>query len=283
MRKLVSWNKVQVKLPSGWEITSEGGTSINGVLVAAPEQGAKLEIYWRRGKPGDFPGAYNKYLEKLVKKGYARKNRFSINVLKHKAQGDFLKGEETKVFTVSWFCEDTRRLFIVQLDGESASMGLFTSILNSIHCHPIYNGMVDWKLMGIGLRLYEDYFVNLRDFKIGYSMAYFLSRDKKVHVVQYSIARYVIESQELSEDTIFKRHLRYLMPRFTKLVLIEKKDYERYSIVHVLSRRIKYGFLLKKVSKCIKPDYIQYTLVRAPNKRLDEALDIVKGTYCVEW
>ncbi|ABN70486.1 hypothetical protein Smar_1395 [Staphylothermus marinus F1] len=281
--KLISWNKVEVKLPGGWEITREGGTSINGVLVAAPETGAKLEIYWRHSKPSDFPKAYEKYLEKLEKKGFVRKNSFSTTLHKHKVLGYFLRDENNKVFTASWFCDETRRLFIVQLDGKSVSMGLFTSILNNINCHPIHNGMVNWRLMGIGLRLYEDYFVNLRDFKIGYSMAYFMSRDKKVHVIQYSIARYVIESQETSEDDVFKKHLRYLTPRFTKLVLIDKNSYEKYYIVHTLLQKIKYGVLLKKVNKCIKPDYVQYTLVKAPRKRLDEAIDIVKGTYCVEW
>jgi hypothetical protein len=284
--KNIVWNKVSLRLPENWEITGEGGSSIIGTLIAAPESGAKFEIYWRRASGKDFPKTYDNYVKKLVKKGYERRNRFSVTVKDHRGLGDYLKKDDIKVFTASWYCDKTNRLFIVQLDGEKASLGLFSDLLSNVDCHPIINGMVEWRLMGIGLKLYEDYFITNREFKIGYSMSYFLSRDKKIHVIQFSIAKYVYETIDFNEKKIIDKHLKQLLPRFTKLVEDKNsgfKDMEVYIIKHSIINKINYGVLVKRVIDCNKPLYRQYTLIKAPSKRLDEALEIARSCKCVEW
>jgi hypothetical protein len=284
--KHIVWNKVSLKLPENWEITGEGGSSIIGTLIAAPESGAKFEVYWRRTSSKDFPKAYDNYVKKLVKKGYEKRNRFSLTIRGHRGLGDYLRRDDVKVFTASWYCSETNRLFITQLDGEKASLGLFSDLLNNVNCHPIINGMVEWRLMGIGLKLYEDYFITNREFKIGYSMSYFLSRDKKVHVIQFSIAKYVLESMGFNEEKIINKHLKLLLPRFTKLVEDRNNsigDIKVYMINHSIINKINYGVLVKRIINCDKPLYKQYTLIKAPSKRLGEALEIARSCRCVEW
>ncbi len=280
--KTISWNHVSLKLPEDWEVTSEGGTTINGVIIAAPPEGAKLEIYWRRSKSGKKPFKdYESYLSKLEKKGYNRKSRLKINVKTHQGYMDILTGK-TKVLTASWRCSETERLFITQMDGVKASQTLFSQILSGINCHPIINEKVEWRLMGIGLRLYSGYFIVERVFKIGFSMAYLLSRDKKIHVVQFALPSYVAVDKEKYGETR-ERIIKRIVPRMTILEPIEKNNVSIYYIRHKLVKPLKYGVLVERVNKCIKPDYVQTTLVKAPEKRLDEAVEIARDAFCTEW
>ncbi len=280
--KKISWNHVSLKLPRDWEVTSEGGTTINGVIIAAPPEGAKLEIYWRRSKSGKKPlKDYESYLSKLEKKGYTRKSRLKISVKTHQGYMDILTGK-TKVLTASWRCSETERLFITQMDGVKASQTLFNQILSSIDCHPIINEKVEWRLMGIGLRLYSGYFLVDRVFKIGFSMAYLLSRDKKIHVVQFALPNYVASDEEKYSETR-DRILKRLIPRMTILEPVEKDHLSTYNIRHRLVKVLKYGAIVEKVNKCIKPDYVQTTLVKAPEKRLEEAVEVARNAFCTEW
>ncbi len=282
--KRIVWNHVGLTLPDEWEVTGEGGSTISGVIIAAPPEGAKLEIYWRRSKerkPGRAFKDYDSYLKKLYKRGYERKTRLKINVRSHPGYMDILRGE-TKVLTASWRCGETERLFIAQMDGEKASQTLFNQILSELNCHPILDERVEWRMMGIGLRLYSGYFLVDRMFKIGFSMAYLMSRDKKVHVIQFALPSYVA-SDKVKYGETRERILRRLIPRMTVLEEIEKRTYTVYRVKHRLISLVKYGILVEKIKKCNKPDYVQTTLVEAPSNRLDEAREIVEGAACVEW
>ena len=283
MTKEIIWNNVAVKLPSKWEVTSEGGSKLYGLLVAAPEEGAKLEIYWRDGVKRDHEKNHDKYVKKLVSKGFVKTSRSKTIVNGHKAIVDRLTSGDTKVFVASWNCTESNRFFIVQLDGVKASQSLFTDFLNSINCHPVKDNVLKWRLMGIGLTLYADYFLVYREFKIGYSMARFSSRDGRVHVIQYAVPEYVVESQPNILEDLRNKHLRTLIPRFTVLDEIKRNAHVEYVVRNRLFRRISYGYLLEKIVKCKSPKYVQVTLVKAPSKRLEEARDIVKGVFCVEW
>ncbi len=282
MGKTIIWNNVKVRLPSNWEVVSEGGSRINGVLVFAPVEGAKYEVYWREGRK-NYVKEHDRYVKRLMKKGYRRIREAKLSISKHQAVEDVLEGRDTKVFVATWYCNETNRLFIAQLDGVKASQGLFIDLLNNTNCHPVGEVFSEWVLMGIGLKLYNDYFLVDRLFKIGYSMAYFMSRDRKVHVIQYSIPRYVYESSSFNEEDLFNRHLKRIVPRFTRLVSVKKDTYNEYIIVHSLIKYIKYGYLLEKKKTCSKPDYIQYTIIKTPGKRLEEAREIISNTRCVEW
>lgn len=66
--KKISWNHVSFSLPAEWEVTSEGGSTLNGVIVSAPPEGAKLDIYWRRGGRKKPLKNFDKYIAKLEKK-----------------------------------------------------------------------------------------------------------------------------------------------------------------------------------------------------------------------
>ncbi|OYT40098.1 MAG: hypothetical protein B6U89_03085 [Desulfurococcales archaeon ex4484_58] len=283
MGKVVSWNHVVFKLPDNWEVTSEGGSRFNGIIVAAPEKGGKLEIYWRRSSGKKYWREHERYVDKLVKRGFERRSRFKVSIKGHEAFEDVLINGNVKVFVTTWYCDETNRLFIVQMDGEKVSQSIFSEVLNSINCHPGDKGVVDWRLMGIGLRLYTDYFLLDRIFKIGYSMAYFMSRDKKVHVIQYSIPKYVHSSISFRAEDTWKRHAKMLIPKFTVLDLISRNNYSTYIIRHRFIKSIKYGYLLSKIDECKKPNYIQYTLVKTDSKRLEEACSIIGNTLCVEW
>ncbi len=279
--KKISWNHVSFSLPADWEVTSEGGSTLNGVIVSAPPEGAKLEIYWRKGgrkKPLKY---FDKYIAKLEKRGLKKKSRIKLNVKGHEGY-EVVLGDGSKVYVASWYCDETDRLFIVQMDGEKASQGLFADIINNINCHPFSAEKTDWRLMGIGLRLYKEYFVYERLFKIGFSMAYFLSRDKRVHVIQFSLPKYVAEDTERYKDTR-NRLLKRLLPRMTKLVEMRRDDITINEIRHILIPRIIYGVLVERILECRKPDYVQTTLVKAPKKRLEEAIEIANNVYCSEW
>ncbi len=279
--KRIVWNHVELTLPDNWEVTSEGGSTLNGVIVAAPPEKAKFEIYWRKTKGKNFVKQYDAYLKKLVKRGYMKKSRITCTVKSHKGYIDVLKGN-TRVYTASWYCDETQRLFIAQLDGEEVSLQLFTRILNTVDCHPIRGDIVEWRLAGIGLKLYEDYFVYDRVFKIGFSYAYFMSRDKKVHVIQFAMPYYVYEQKKPYEDTR-NRIIKRLIPRMTFLKLVKDEGFKLYEVRHRLIHRLVYGILIEKLVKCKKPEYVQETIIKTNRKRVEDGISIADNTLCVEW
>ncbi len=283
MAKEIIWNNVAVKLPSQWEVTSEGGSKLYGVIVIAPEEGAKLEIYWKHKVRRKHLKEHEKYVKKLVSKGFEKIARRKTSVNGHNVIIEYLKSDDVKVFVATWNCNETDRFFIVQLDGTKASQALFTELLNSINCHPAQDEKLAWRLMGIGITLYTDYSVIYREFKIGYSMAHFVSKDMKVHVIQYAVPEYVLESGEQTLETLRERHLKMILPRFTFLDEAWRNNHIEYIIRNRVIKRIKYGYLLEKIINCRKPKYVQVTLVKTPSKRLDEARDIVESVACVEW
>jgi len=282
LSKEIVWNGVALRLPSNWEVTSEGGSKLNGVIVAAPEMGAKLEVYWTRIAKNPLK-EHEKYVKKLVRKGFSGVFRREAYIAGHKAVLEYLKAGENKVFVTSWNCDASSRFFILQLDGVKVSQGLLYSIAQGVNCHPVRGNKLMWKFMGVGIELYEDYFIVHREFKLGYSMALFSSRDGKVYVVQYAVPEYVVESKPGIVSELHSRHLKLILHKFAKLQEISRNTHVEYAIVNAVFKWVKHGILLEKTLKCSEPKYIQTTLVKAPVKRLDEAREIAESVYCVEW
>lgn len=280
--KSISWNCVSINLPKDWEITFEGGTRFNGFMTYAPPEGCKLEIYWRSSKGSGRQ--HESYVKRFLKKGFHSRSKGSLKIREHEANMAVLEKEGYKVIVSSWFCDQSRRFFIAQLDGEKASSSLFSKIISSINCHLCSETIVPWNIMGLGLKLYSDYFVTTREFRIGYSMGFFLSNDKKVSVTQYAIARYVIDSQRDVIEEARARALRSLIPRFTKLQLVENNGVTVYAISNVLTNRLIYGYLVTRGIECLDPPYLQFTFIKVSKReRLVEAKEIAENTYCTEW
>lgn len=280
MVKHIAWNNVKLKLPRDWEVTVEGGSRLNGFITVAPAQGCKLEVYWKRGC-GDYVKNHEGYIRRLVKRGFKPLSRSNLSVAGHDAVVEHLVRGGDKVFVSTWCCSSSNRLFIAQLDGPEASRGLFIDLIVNLSCHTGLDGPVDWRLLGLGLKLYRDYFVVDREFRVGYSMGYFVSNDRKVQVLQYAIPAYAVESIDLGR--VRERNLKLLVPRFTKLVEVERGVYTVYAVKHVLFNSISYGYLLERVVECRNPDYKQFTLVKTVKGRLDEAREIAVNVYCSEW
>jgi len=281
MVKTISWNHVAIKLPDGWEVVSEGGSTIRGVIVSAPVEGAKFEVYWKIG--GGFDKVHVKYVSRLVKKGYKLVSQGKKQIYGHAGLETDLVKDVEKIYVVSWKCDVTNRVFIAQLDGVRASKQLLNELVYGFNCHPVVNDKVDWRLIGVGVKLSKDYYLVDRVFRVGYSMAYFASRDHRVRVIQYCVPKYVYESIGFDPDKTRLKHLKQLVPRFTMLDTVRKDGYLEHVIRHSLIKYIKYGYLLEKNIQCNKPDYIQYTLVKTSGKKVEEAREIVENVYCVEW
>ncbi len=279
--KRIVWNHVELNLPNDWEITNEGGSRLNGVLVAAPPEKAKLEVYWRTTKSKNALKTYESYINKLVKKGYERKSRLSETIRGHRGYIDVLKGN-VRVYVSSWYCEETGRLFIAQLDGENTSLQLFSNILNGINCHPVRGDIVEWRLAGLGLKLYEDFYVYDRVFKVGFSYAYFMSRDKKIHVIQIAMPLYVYEQGKPFTEAR-TRILKRLKPQMTRLHQVRRDGFRVYEIKHRLIGIISYGYLVEHLNNCVKSKYIQYTLIKSSKRRLSDAINLVNNVFCTEW
>jgi len=280
--KTISWNCISISLPKDWEVTAEGGSRYNGFITIAPPEGYKLEIYWRTGDGGSK--LHDKYVKKFVKKGFKKISRSTAKIKNHECILEVLEKNGYKVIVTTWFCSESKRFFITQLDGLKASLSKSLNILNTLNCHLCSETTVPWGMMGLGLKLYSDYYVYIREFKISYSMAYFLSNDKKIHVIQYAIPKYVIDSHENILDEAKTRAYKMLIPRFTKLDLVEKNNYFLYSVSNVWFKFIKYGYIVEKINECFKPNYIQLTLIRVLKKeRINEAIDIAENIYCTEW
>lgn len=280
--KIISWNCISIHLPKDWEVTAEGGSRYNGFMVYAPAEGCKLEIYWRSGRGGS--SHHDKYVKKLVNRGFKRVSRSNVKVQNHECVMDVLGRDDYRVLVATWFCSESRRFFIAQLDGVEASLTRFLNVLSTINCHLCSDSTVSWRMMGLGLKLYSDYYVLIREFRIGYSMAYFSSNDKKINVIQYAIPRYVIDSQRNVLAEAKNRVLKMIVPRFTKLDLLEEDDITLYAVSNSWLRFIKYGYLIEKIKECFKPDYTQFTLIRVLKKeRINEARDIADNVYCTEW
>ncbi len=283
--KRIAWNHNRLLIPREWEVTSEGGTSINGVIVAAPPKGMKFELYWIRRKRNEAQRYLESYEKKLRRHGFERKGRLIHGVAGHRAVLDVLADKEgDRVFVASWFCDRTGRQYLAQLDGPEASLPTLTTLLGGLSCHPFSGDWAEWRLLGLRLMLPRGYFVDVRDFRIGFSYAYFMSRDKKTLVLQYAVPEYVLESHGGVLDEIEKRYLRPIIPRYSRLVEEKRGEYTVHLIRHSIVGVLRRGYLYTRILRCTEPRYIQKTVIRASvNHDRDVVERIVLSGECTEW
>ncbi len=282
--KLVSWNHNRIWLPESWEVTSEGGSSINGAIVAAPEKGAKFELYWIRRKESMILRYLESYERKLGRRGFSRKALLQRSVAGHRAVISVLSNREgDRVFVAAWRCDRSGRLYLSQLDGPEASLPVFTWLLDNLSCHPYIGGWVEWRLMGLRLLLPRSFFLDARDFRIGLSYAYFMDRSKRVLVAQYAVPVYVVE-EEGGLERVERRLLRPLRPPHTRLVPLGGDGYTVEEIRSSVLGFLRRGYLYSRVVECTRPRYLQKTLVRTPVKHDKGVVErILLSGECVEW
>ncbi|MBO3802290.1 MAG: hypothetical protein JTT11_00200 [Candidatus Brockarchaeota archaeon] len=200
--KKIGWQNVVLEVPWEWDITTESGGKRGAYFRLDDASQSRMEVKWEPVEKRTVPLTLilDNMVEKLKKeKRELRKakivSRGSSKICDH--TGAYIVWQDgMKALATSWYCDDTKRLFMVQFfykpEREKAEMELFEKLLERISCHT-EGEMVPWTALDIQFEVPKDLYLESRKLLVGRASMSFSAKDHDLLVDWYGFATGLLE------------------------------------------------------------------------------------------
>ncbi len=165
--KQFGWRLFQIRVPEDWEMTAEGGGRGRTYIRLEDEQMVRLEVRWDDISPKKEPNvkksldSFLNELKERVEKANLKFTRLGlreIEVAGHEGYLYHVRGGG-ELLGASWYCNDSRRLFVVQVHFRTEEYErmreIFQSLLESVVCHG--RKWWTWSVYAFRFELPEEY------------------------------------------------------------------------------------------------------------------------------
>ncbi|RLF24938.1 MAG: hypothetical protein DRN15_01505 [Thermoprotei archaeon] len=218
--KEFGWRFTEMLVPKEWELAADGAGAKYAYFRLDDSFRPRLEVRWDRVEPKKAPSPrrnvekflsdIEKHFSKRLKRQYKLKRLGlrEVKIANHEACMFHVRDESgNEVVGVSWYCPDTRRMFIVQgftLGKEySAFKKTFDKVLSSFVCHKKEPWL--WNVYGLRFKTPEGYRLEGRNLRSPYARLTFSRNDFWFIVAYHGMANILFEEEYTSLLDWFRR------------------------------------------------------------------------------
>lgn len=202
--QIVGWQGVSLQVPPEWSVTGFQGDAREGYLRIDSPGSLVAEVRWAQArKPVDIRKRLDAYLNLVERQAKKRKVVFTgrIKPSEKWSEGlEFHYRADRKVYGFIRQCPQCRRVVIAQVSGEKddAVVSVSEQILRSLQDHS-EDGWWTWALLGLVMRLPQQFTLVRTQVMSGYLMLHFRHRYTEVHVERWGLADITLKKWSLSE------------------------------------------------------------------------------------
>lgn len=203
LEKKIGWNKMEINIPSAWEIDSLETTH----LLIGEDSHPKIEIKWTEA-PKRF--SLDKYLKKFIKQTQAQ---LDISIQEQTTPAGFTHPQQSfDFFFFTWqghgstsdgcliFCNHCKRLTMIRFfNNNPISSDMALTILQTFQDHPQTNHCNLWQLFGLSFWSPEEYTLKSYDFKPGAFNIILTAHKKELSFYSWGPASFLLSNSDLSE------------------------------------------------------------------------------------
>lgn len=166
--QLRGWQGIVVTVPPEWDVAAISGDRQQGYMrLDDLENMPRLEIKWQEAQGFvDVPGVVDKYLSELQRKRKRGEPEIEVDrdcavvskrQMRHKRDLTcFGWRGETQGYGAGWYCEDCKRVMVVQVLSrlDEDGLRLASEVIGQMIDHP-HEGWITWSTYGLQLRAPE--------------------------------------------------------------------------------------------------------------------------------
>ncbi|MGQ9513508.1 MAG: hypothetical protein ACUVTL_00390 [Thermoproteota archaeon] len=200
--KKLGWQNVVLEVPWEWDITTESGGKRGAYFRIDDPLQSRMEVKWEPMEKRTVP--LTLILDNMVEK--LKKEKRELRKAKIVARGSSKICDHTgayiiwlngmKALATNWYCEDTKRLFMIQFfykpENEKKELELFEKILRTIVCHTSEE-MTLWTALDVRFEIPKDLYLVSRKLLVGRANMYFSDKDLTLLVDWYGFAAGLLE------------------------------------------------------------------------------------------